>query len=180
MESDNRGLEENVKSLLIDLGQNTSREGLRNTPARYVRFLKDFLEPKEFEFTTFKNEGIDEMITVSNIPFFSLCEHHLLPFFGTATIAYIPDKKIIGLSKIPRVLNKYTSDLQNQERITKQVADFLQEKLKCKGVAVSLKARHLCMEMRGVKSHDTYTTTTTLLGAFKEKEPRAEFLSLIK
>jgi len=186
MEQENRGLiidtpEWNFRQILIYLGENPDREGLVDTPGRYIKFLREFLEPKEFKFTTFTNEETDEMIVQTNIPFYSLCEHHIAPFFGTGTIAYIPNGKIVGLSKLARTLDLYANRLQNQERITTQVADRLQKELDAKGVAVSLKAQHLCMCMRGVKKHDTYTTTTKLLGIFKESDSaRNEFLSYIK
>lgn len=173
--------EENFRKILIHLGEDPDREGLIDTPKRYIKFLKEFLQPKEFNFTTFTNEETDEMIVQTNIPFYSLCEHHIAPFFGTGCIAYIPDGKIVGLSKLARTLDLYANRLQNQERITTQVAERLQHELKAKGVAVSIKAQHLCMCMRGVKKHDTYTTTTKLLGVFKtEDAARNEFLSYIK
>jgi GTP cyclohydrolase I len=132
--------------------------------------------------TTFENEGnTNEMIIVSNIPFFSLCEHHLAPFFGTASIAYIPNTKIVGLSKIPRTLDKFARRPQNQERITNDVANYLLEKLEAKGVAVVIKARHLCVEMRGVEKHDCQTTTSAMRGTFaNDLNCRQEFLNLIK
>ena len=121
------------------------------------------------------------MIVQTNIPFHSLCEHHIAPFFGTGTIAYIPNKRIVGLSKLSRTLETFSRRLQNQERITSQVAEFLQNELNPIGVAVQLTAKHLCMEMRGVKKHDTYTTTTKLIGAFKDDlNCRQEFLQAIK
>ena len=173
---------EAVKILLRSVGEDPQREGLIDTPKRYVKFLKEFCAPKEFNFTVFENEGSkDEMIIVNNIPFFSICEHHLAPFMGYASIAYIPIDKIVGISKIPRTLDHFAQRPQNQERITQQVADYLKEKLNPKGVAVVLKARHMCVEMRGCKKHDTWTTTSAMLGAFKENmNTRQEFLSLIK
>ena len=121
------------------------------------------------------------MIIQKNIPFHSLCEHHIAPFFGEGHIAYIPNKKIVGLSKLARTLETYSRRLQNQERITTQVAEFLYNELDPKGVAVSLTAKHMCMEMRGVKKHNTYTTTTKLIGAFKiDQSARQEFLNSIK
>jgi GTP cyclohydrolase I len=169
-----------VRVLLESIGQNTNREGLIETPKRYVKFLKEFCNPDEFNLTTFENDGSNEMIIVSNIPFFSLCEHHLAPFFGTASIAYIPNEKIVGLSKLPRTLDHFARRPQNQERITKQIADYLMTNLNPKGVGVILKARHLCVEMRGVEKHDCYTTTSAMMGCFNELNCRQEFLSLIK
>jgi len=171
-----------VKTLLMSIGEDVEREGLLDTPKRYVKFLKEFCNPQEFNFTTFENEGSkDEMIIISDIPFFSICEHHLAPFMGFGYIAYIPNTKIVGLSKIPRTLDYYSKRPQNQERITQQVADFLMEKLQPKGVAVVLKARHLCVEMRGVQKHDCWTTTSAMVGGFRnDMNCRQEFLSLIK
>lgn len=157
-----------------------SREGLRETPQRYIKFLQEFLNPPEFRFTTFDAEGYDEMIIQRDIPFYSLCEHHLAPFFGTGFIAYIPDGRIVGLSKLARVLDKFARRFQNQERITNQVADYLTEHLKPQGVGVVIRAQHLCMAMRGVQKHDTWTLTSKLTGAFLEKPScRQEFLALI-
>lgn len=168
------------KEILTHLGENVNREGLKDTPKRYVKFMREFLEPKEFNFTTFDAEGTDEMIIQTNIPFYSICEHHTAPFFGTADVAYIPNEKIIGLSKLARTVDLYANRFQNQERITTQIAERLQNELNPKGVAVRLKAQHLCMCMRGVKKHDTWTSTSKLLGAFKEDEKaRFEFLNLI-
>lgn len=166
--------------ILESLGEDVHREGLIETPKRYIKFMREFLESKEFTFTTFENEGTDQMITQANIPFFSLCEHHTAPFFGVATVSYIPDKRIVGLSKLARCVDLYANRFQNQERITTQVAERLQEELQPLGVGVQLKAQHLCMCMRGVKKHDTWTTTTKLLGLYKEKEVKQEFLNSIK
>jgi GTP cyclohydrolase I len=129
--------------------------------------------------TTFANEGYDEMVLLANIPFYSMCEHHLVPFFGTGAVAYIPDKKIVGLSKLARTLDHFSRRLQNQERVTTQVANFLMETLAPKGVGVVLQARHLCMEMRGIQKPGLQTTTSCLKGNFKSRaETRAEFLRL--
>mgnify|MGYP000887831592 FL=1 len=168
-----------IAQLLKILGENPNREGLKDTPKRVMKFYREFLNPEPFNFTTFDGELYDEMIIQKDIPFFSLCEHHLAPFFGTATVAYIPDNKIVGLSKLARTVELYARRFQNQERITKQIAERLQEELNPLGVAVTLKARHFCMEMRGIKTHDVHTVTTKLLGAFRDKpEARAEFLSI--
>lgn len=173
--------ENHFKAILTHLGEDVEREGLKDTPKRYIKFMREFLEPKEFNFTTFDAEGTDEMIIQTNIPFYSLCEHHIAPFFGTADVAYIPDKKIIGLSKLARTVDLYANRFQNQERITTQIAERLMLELEPIGVAVHLKAQHLCMAMRGVKKHDTHTSTSKLLGAFKtDDKARNEFLRLIK
>ena len=180
-ENEEGNVEDNVKRLLQYFGEDANREGLQDTPKRFVKFFKEFLNPPEWNCTTFEGEGYDEMIIQTNIPFHSLCEHHIAPFFGTGTIAYIPNKRIVGLSKLARTLETYSRRLQNQERITTQVAEFLWKELEPKGVAVQITAKHMCMEMRGVKKHDTHTTTTKLLGVFKEDpSARAEFLNAIK
>ena len=170
-------IEGNIRRVLEYVGEDSTREGLRDTPMRYIKFLKQFLEKEPFKFTVFNSEGYDQMIIQRDIPYYSMCEHHLAPFFGVATIAYIPNDKIIGLSKLARTLRHYASNLQNQERITSQVAERLQKELEPKGVAVSITGTHLCMEMRGVKTHGTSTRTTKLIGAFLDsKESRDEFL----
>ena len=169
------------QQILKELGEDTSREGLNETPKRYIKFMKEFLEPKEFNFTCFDAEGTDEMILQTNIPFYSLCEHHTAPFFGVANVAYIPNGKIVGLSKLARCVDLYANRFQNQERITTQIAERIQLELNPLGVAVTLKAQHLCMCMRGVKKHDTWTTTSKMLGVFKtDLDCRTEFLNLIK
>ena len=174
-------VEDNVKRLLQYFGEDVNREGLKDTPKRYVKFFKEFLNPPKWNCTTFKGEGYDEMIVQTNIPFHSLCEHHIAPFFGEGHIAYIPNERIVGLSKLARTLETYSRRLQNQERITTQVAEFLWKELQPKGVAVVLTAKHMCMEMRGVKKHDTNTTTSKMMGSFKEDyKARTEFLNLIK
>ena len=174
-------VENNFIRILQYLGEDTTREGLKETPKRYIKFLKEFLEPKEIKFTSFDAEGTDEMIIQTNIPFYSLCEHHIAPFFGVASVAYVPEKRIIGLSKLARCVDLYANRFQNQERITTQIAERLQKELTPKGVAVSLKAQHLCMNMRGVKKHDTWTITNKLIGIFKtDGTARSEFLQAIK
>lgn len=174
-------VEDNVIRLLEFFGEDVKREGLKETPKRFVKFFKEFLNPPEWNCTVFDSEGYDEMIVQSNIPFHSLCEHHIAPFFGEGFIAYIPNKKIVGLSKLARTLETFSRKLQNQERITNQVAEFLQKELNPLGIAVVLRAKHMCMEMRGVKKHDTYTTTSKMMGVFKDDiNARQEFLNLIK
>ena len=169
------------QQILNQLGENTEREGLKETPKRYIKFMREFLESKEFNFTCFDAEGSDEMILQTNIPFNSLCEHHTAPFFGIANIAYIPNDRIVGLSKLARCVDLYANKFQNQERITTQIAEKLMKELNPKGVAVTLKAQHLCMCMRGVKKHDTWTMTSKMIGVFKDDEKcRNEFLNLIK
>ena len=169
------------QQILKQLGEDTTREGLIETPKRYIKFMREFLEPKEFNFTSFDAEGTDEMILQTNIPFYSLCEHHTAPFFGFASVAYIPNKRIVGLSKLARTVDLYANRFQNQERITTQIAERIQKELNPKGVAVTLKAQHLCMCMRGVKKHDTWTVTNKLIGVFKDEDKaRNEYLNIIK
>lgn len=170
---------QNAMRLVIGSFDDPNREGLRETPRRYLKFLREFLSPPEFKFTTFDSEGYDQMIIQTNIPFNSLCEHHLAPFFGTGTIAYIPNKRIVGLSKLARTLELYARRFQNQERITNQVAERLMQELDPKGVGVILKAQHMCMSMRGVKKHDTWTTTSMMTGVFADDlNARNELLRL--
>jgi len=174
-----------VKGILSNLSVNPKREGLLGTPERYAKFIEDFtnFEKREFVMTCFDSEDADEMVTVKDIVFYSLCEHHMLPFFGTATVAYIPNKKIVGLSKIPRLVEYYSHMLQNQERITNQIADHLQKhsELEPLGVAVHLNARHMCMEMRGVCKPNASTDTTAFRGVFRQNpSAKSEFLSKIK
>jgi GTP cyclohydrolase I len=171
-----------IKGVLNAIGEDVEREGLDETPDRYIKFLKEFLNPPDFNFTQFKDKDTDEMVIVKDIHFYSLCEHHIAPFFGTAAIAYIPNGRIVGLSKLPRVLDLFSRKLQNQERITQQVAKFINESgLNPKGVAVVLNARHMCMEMRGIKASGANTTTSAMLGVFKtDINCRQEFLNLIK
>jgi len=176
---DKEQAQQSFKNILEHLGEDTEREGLKETPKRYIKFLTEFLEEKEFNFTSFDAEGTDEMIIQTNIPFYSLCEHHIAPFFGVANVAYIPNKKIVGLSKLARTVDLYANKFQNQERITSQIAERLQDELEPLGVAVTLKAQHLCMCMRGVKKHDTWTTTSKMVGVFKDDlNARNEFLTL--
>lgn len=172
--------ENNFRRILEYLGEDPTREGLLDTPKRYVKFMEQFLEKPEFNFTAFENEGTDEMVIQKDIHFFSLCEHHTAPFFGKAHVAYIPGEKIVGLSKLARTVRHYASNFQNQERITTQIVERLEKELNPKGVAVMLEAKHLCMEMRGVKTHDTSTITTKLTGSFKDNhDTRNEFIQMV-
>jgi len=174
-------VEDNVRRLLQFIGEDTSREGLLETPKRYVKFLTEFTNPPEFKCTAFDSEGMDEMIVQTDISFYSFCEHHLAPFFGEGYIAYIPNGKIIGLSKLARTLEFFSRRPQNQERITTQVAEYLQEKLDPIGVGVVLRARHMCMEMRGVEKPGVFTTTSKMIGQFKQDlNTKHEFLKLIR
>jgi GTP cyclohydrolase I len=175
-----------VREMLIQLGENPDREGLRRTPERFEKALR-FLtsgyrqDPDKLVNGAMFSVCYDEMVVVKDIELYSLCEHHLLPFFGKCHIAYIPDKRVVGLSKMARLVNMYARRLQIQERLTSQIATAIQEKLSPQGVGVIVEARHLCMVMRGVEKQNSTTTTSAMLGAFREnKQTRDEFLSLIK
>jgi GTP cyclohydrolase I len=174
-----------VHDLLIELGEDPDREGLRKTPARVIRALEFLTEgygkdADELFNDAFFQEDYDEMVVVRDIEFYSLCEHHLLPFFGKAHVAYIPDRRIVGLSKIPRLVDLFARRLQVQERMTKEIADTMMEKLNPRGVAVVIEARHLCMVMRGVEKQHSLMTTSHMLGAFRDAQStRMEFMNLI-
>ena len=172
-------IEANVMRI-IQYFDDGNREGLKETPRRYVKFLKEFMNTPSFSFTTFDSEGMDQMIVQKDIEFHSLCEHHLAPFYGVGHIAYIPDGKIVGLSKLARCLDLYARGFQNQERITQQVADKLMNELSPKGVAVVLEAHHTCMSMRGIKKQGAITSTSCMRGVFKDDlSCRNEFLRMI-
>ena len=174
-----------VYSLLQAVGEDPGREGLRNTPDRVARMYSELLsgygaDPAKIINGALFNINYDEMVLVRDIEFYSLCEHHMLPFLGRAHVAYIPAGKVIGLSKIPRMVDMYARRLQVQERMTRQIADFLQEFLEPQGVAVVVEAVHLCSMMRGVKKHDARMTTSAMHGAFRANlATRQEFLENI-
>ena len=178
-------VEDAVKGILNEIGEDPNREGLKDTPERVKRLYKEITsgyneDPNEIINGAIYEIDYDEMVIIKDIEYYSLCEHHLLPFFGKAQIAYIPKKKVIGLSKIPRIVEVYARRLQVQERMTVQIANFLNETLKPKGVAVVLNGYHLCMAMRGIRKSDANMLTSSMLGAFRNDErTRAEFLSLI-
>ena len=159
-----------------------AREGLRETPKRWAKMFLELTSGHDFEMTTFSNvQGYDEMVVEVGIPFYSLCEHHLVPFFGHATIAYIPGERIVGISKLCRTVDHFARRLQVQERMTQQVVDFLSNRLKPKGVAVLIRARHLCQEMRGVRKTGVETVTSCLVGVFKtDPSARQEFLEIAR
>src|SRR3954468_13895960 len=169
-----------ARDLLEALGADPDEEGLRDTPRRVAAAYAELLTPEPFDMTTFPNdEGYDELVVVRDIPFHSLCMHHLLPFHGSATVAYIPGERIIGLSKLARVVDLFARDLQVQERLTTQVAGWLQERLRPKGVGVVLEAEHMCMSMRGVQKPGARTVTSALHGLVREDvRTRGEFLAL--
>jgi GTP cyclohydrolase I len=178
-------LQANVRQILKILGENPSREGLKRTPERFaeaLRFLTggDAEDPGEIVRQAMFHEKYSEMVIVKDIEVFSLCEHHLLPFYGKAHVAYIPDGKIVGLSKIPRVVNCFMRRLQVQERLTEQISWTLHETLRPLGVGVVVECYHLCMMMRGVEKQSSYTITSSMLGTFHEdRRTREEFMSLI-
>jgi len=156
-------------------------EELRNTPDRIKRFMKEWENNDEFKFTTFENPGYDQIVILKNIDFASVCSHHLLPFLGKAHIGYIPGKKICGISKLARVVDKFASRPQIQERLTQQIADFIVEQLKPIGVIVVMEAQHQCMSIRGIKKANAVMVTSALKGLFKEDgKARAEFMELIR
>ena len=175
-----RDTEDIVTRLLEFLGEDPNREGLVDTPRRYLKFWKEFLSPDPFSFTKFENEGGHEMIIVKDIVMHSVCEHHLAPFFGVAHVAYIPGDHILGISKLPRCVDHYSRRLQNQERITNQVAKRIMKEANALGVAVMIEAEHTCMSMRGIKAHGASTQTFTFLGSMQEVENRDQFLSSIR
>jgi len=169
-----------ARDLLVALGADLSDEGLRETPRRMAAAYAELLTSKPFRPTTFPNDGgYDELVLVRSIPFHSLCMHHLLPFHGVAHIGYLPGERILGLSKFARVVELFARDLQVQERLTKQVADWLQERLAPKGVGVVLEAEHLCMSLRGVQKFGAKTVTSALHGSVRDDpRTRQEFLAL--
>lgn len=157
-----------------------TEEELRRTPERVRAFQEEWNRRGDFKFTVFDNDGMDEMVVLKDIEFYSLCSHHLLPFFGKAHVGYIPDKKICGVSKLARVVDKFASKPQVQERLTTEVVDYLEEHLKPKGVMVVMEAQHLCMLMRGVQKQGSVMMTSAIKGVFSEIPTRDEFLRLIR
>jgi GTP cyclohydrolase I len=183
--SDRGEAERLIHDLLLELGEDPEREGLLKTPARVIKALRFLTEGyrkdvDELFNEAFFQEDYDEMVVVRDIELYSLCEHHLLPFFGKAHVAYIPDKRIVGLSKIPRLVDLFARRLQVQERMTKEIAETMMDKLAPRGVAVVIEARHLCMVMRGVEKQHSLMTTSHMLGAFRDAQStRMEFMNLI-
>lgn len=179
-------MQEIIKQLLISLGEDPNREGLKKTPKRVEESLKFLttgykISPEEvFKESTFV-EDYDEMVVIKDIDFYSLCEHHLLPFYGKCHIAYIPNKKIVGLSKLVRLVEVFSRRLQVQERLTTQIAHTIEKNLAPIGVGVVIEAYHLCMMMRGVEKQNSYIVTSSMLGLFRQKQStRIEFMSLLK
>jgi GTP cyclohydrolase I len=174
------------ESVLQDLGEDPRREGLKRTPARVAKSLRFLTQGYGQNIDDIVNgalftEDNDEMVTMRDIEIYSLCEHHLLPFFGKCHVAYIPNRKIIGISKIARIVDVFARRLQVQERLTKQIAETMQRVLEPKGVAVVVEAEHLCMQMRGVQKQNSCVVTSAMLGAFRNRqETREEFMKLIR
>lgn len=175
-----------MKGVLEILGEDPKRDGLVRTPLRAEKALKFLTSGYTTDIHSLVNNALfeveyDEMVIVKDIEFFSLCEHHLLPFYGKAHVAYLPNEKVIGLSKIPRIVDVFARRLQVQERLTQQIAETLREVLHPKGVGVVMEARHFCMMMRGVEKQHSGTVTSSMLGAFRDqKETRDEFLALLR
>ncbi|OFW32535.1 MAG: GTP cyclohydrolase I FolE [Acidobacteria bacterium RIFCSPLOWO2_12_FULL_60_22] len=174
-----------VRQLLAALGENTDREGIKETPERIAKTLRFLTSGYQMQAGDILNDALypvcyDEMVIVKDIELFSLCEHHLLPFFGKCHVAYIPDQKVVGLSKIPRLVDMFARRLQIQERLTTQIAQTLMEKIRPQGVGVVIEARHLCMMMRGVEKQHSQAVTSAMFGCFREQQQtREEFLSLV-
>jgi GTP cyclohydrolase I len=176
-----------IDSLLVELGEDPDRQGLRATPDRVARAMRELtdgygVEPEEvIADAIFDQADYDEMVVVKDIPFYSLCEHHMLPFFGRVHVGYLPKGKVVGLSKIPRLVEVFSHRLQIQEQLTKQIAEALNNTLAPNGVGVVVEARHLCMEMRGVESPGGHMMTSYMLGTFRrDPRTRAEFLDLVR
>jgi GTP cyclohydrolase I len=178
--------EELVREMIIRLGEDPDREGLARTPERVAKAMKFLVkgykdDPEALLRNALFTVNYDEMVIVKDVEMFSLCEHHLLPFFGKVHVAYIPNGKVIGLSKIPRLIEAFSRRLQIQERLTTQIAEAIQNTIEPQGVGVVIEARHLCMMMRGVEKQHSAAVTSSMLGCFRnEEETRTEFLSLIR
>ena len=182
----NKNLASNIKSVLSEIGENTERDGLLKTPERVAKSM-EFLtngydkNPAEILKSAMFAEDYSQMVLVKDIEIYSLCEHHMLPFFGKAHVAYIPNGNIVGLSKIPRIVDVFARRLQVQERLTDEIKDCLQDTLNPRGVAVVIEAQHLCMQMRGVEKQHSSTTTSAFSGIFmSDEKTRLEFINLIK
>ena len=178
------GLIENYRNSIALLGEDPNREGLQKTPERVAKSMQFLtqgyqIDPKAILNSAKFHEDVSEMIIVKDIELYSLCEHHMLPFFGKAHIAYIPNGKIVGLSKIPRIVDAFARRLQVQERLTMQIRDAIKDTLNPLGVAVVIEAKHLCMMMRGVQKQNSTTTTSAFDGEFQKNSTRSEFLKLI-
>ena len=182
---ENEKIADLTKLLLKEIGEDPNREGLIKTPSRVSKAWSFFSRGynqnvDEIINDAIFNENAKDMVVVRDVEFFSLCEHHLIPFFGKAHVAYIPNGKVVGLSKIPRIIDMYSRRLQVQERLTRQIAETIQDVLEPIGVAVIMEGQHMCMQMRGVEKQNSLTTTSSMLGKFRQSDrTRAEFLSII-
>jgi GTP cyclohydrolase IA len=181
----NYSTQELYRELISRFHENPDRDGLLSTPKRVEKAMEFLtrgyqMNPTEILRGALFDVDYDEMVIVKDIEIYSLCEHHMLPFFGRAHVAYIPNGKVIGLSKIPRLVEVFSRRLQVQERITRQIADAIQEAIEPRGVGVVIEARHLCMMMRGVEKQQSSTVTSAMVGVFREQQTRAEFLSLVR
>lgn len=177
-------LSENYKNIIQNLGEDVTREGLEKTPERVAKAMQYLthgygLDPLDILKSALFTEDHQQMIVVKDIEVYSMCEHHMLPFFGKAHVAYIPNGKIVGLSKIPRIVDAFARRMQVQERLTDQIKDCIQEALEPLGVAVVIEAQHMCMQMRGIQKQNSVTTTSSFTGAFEKDKTRKEFISLI-
>ena len=178
-------IEKAVREILFAIGENPDREGLIDTPKRIARMYEEIFsglteDPKQHLKVNFQEEQHEELVLVKDIPFYSTCEHHLVPFFGKAHIAYIPNGHIVGLSKLPRVVDAFARRLQVQERLTNEIRDCIQDTLNPAGVAVVIECKHLCMAMRGVQKQNSVTTTSAFTGEFLTNDKtRSEFLQLV-
>jgi GTP cyclohydrolase I len=177
-------LADNYRTIIDHLGEDVNREGLQKTPERVAKAMQFLthgygLDPLEILKSALFNENHKQMIVVKDIEVYSMCEHHMLPFFGKAHVAYIPNGKIVGLSKIPRIVDAYARRMQVQERLTDQIKDCIQEALQPLGVAVVIEAQHMCMQMRGIQKQNSVTTTSSFTGAFEKDKTRKEFISLV-
>jgi GTP cyclohydrolase IA len=178
-------MKEAVRTILQHIGENPDREGLQDTPKRVEAAWSELTagyqqRPEEILSTTFEGEDYDEMVVVKNIEFHSMCEHHMMPFIGKAHVAYLPEDRVVGLSKIPRLVHCFARRLQIQERLTGEISSTLHSILKTKGVGVVIEASHLCLSCRGIKQQGSTMITSSLLGVFRKPEVRAEFLSLVR
>ena len=177
-------LSENYKTIIENLGEDVNREGLQKTPERVAKAMQFLthgydLDPLEILKSALFTEDHQQMIVVKDIEVYSMCEHHMLPFFGKAHVAYIPNGKIVGLSKIPRIVDAFARRMQVQERLTDEIKNCIQEALNPLGVALVIEAQHMCMQMRGIQKQNSYTTTSSFTGAFEKDKTRKEFISLI-
>ena len=177
-------LADNYRTIIDNLGEDINREGLEKTPERVAKAMQFLthgygLNPLEILKSALFTEDHKQMIVVKDIEVYSMCEHHMLPFFGKAHVAYIPNGKIVGLSKIPRIVDAFARRMQVQERLTDQIKDCIQEALNPLGVAVVIEAQHMCMQMRGIQKQNSVTTTSSFTGAFEKDKTRKEFISLV-